>query len=199
MSEHRCDAYGRTDEFLYLQLEGDSWHCDVCEVHALRTALAQSHEKWQTYERDYILPAFVWANEIGLDLQAVVLEHPGKNCIELLVEHLRTALAAERAKREQAEEAVDEMSLELRALRRVHLHGCDCSEDEACMFARERDAEHVRAERAEKELDELRLKVGKLCAKAIEARSNRAEASMPIGVLSTIIDDLHDALKTTDS
>ncbi len=39
-------------------------------------------------ERDYILPAFEWAKEVGLDLPAEVRANPGRNCVEILVRHL---------------------------------------------------------------------------------------------------------------
>jgi len=35
---------------------------------------------------------------------------------------------------------VDELTEEIARLREVHLRGCECTADEACAFARERDA-----------------------------------------------------------
>lgn len=44
--------------------------------------------KWQEYERDYILPCFGWARELGWDLEEMVRDNPSKNCVELLVRRL---------------------------------------------------------------------------------------------------------------
>ena len=45
--------------------------------------------KWSNYEKNYILPCFVWASEMGIDLERVVADHEGHNCVELLVRELR--------------------------------------------------------------------------------------------------------------
>ena len=45
-------------------------------------------EKCRKCEREYILPAFNFADSIGFDLRKAVVENPGKNCVALLVEHL---------------------------------------------------------------------------------------------------------------
>lgn len=37
------------------------------------------------------------------------------------------------------QESAEELLAEIARLREVHLHGCECSPDEACAFARERD------------------------------------------------------------
>jgi hypothetical protein len=39
--------------------------------------------KCQTYENSYILPVFQWAKGLGMNLEQVVKENPGKNCVEL--------------------------------------------------------------------------------------------------------------------
>lgn len=52
------------------------------------TLLRFADEKWRLYEREYILPAFSFAEAIGFDLQKAVFDNPGKNCVALLVEHL---------------------------------------------------------------------------------------------------------------
>lgn len=50
------------------------------------TAQVQYHkERWTNYEQNYILPCFKWAEERGIDLHALVRDHPGKNCVELLI------------------------------------------------------------------------------------------------------------------
>jgi hypothetical protein len=41
----------------------------------------RAEQKWQEYERDYILPCFKWADEMGFDLQEAVLKNPGHNCV----------------------------------------------------------------------------------------------------------------------
>ena len=45
-------------------------------------------EKLRNYEREYILPAFAFAEAIGFDLRQAVAGNPGNNCVALLVEHL---------------------------------------------------------------------------------------------------------------
>jgi hypothetical protein len=42
----------------------------------------------RTYEREYVLPCFEWAKEVGYDLQQAVYDNPGHNCVELLVKWL---------------------------------------------------------------------------------------------------------------
>lgn len=49
----------------------------------------QAMRKWQEYERDFILPCFRWARESGIDLEKLVSDNPGKNCVELLVRRLQ--------------------------------------------------------------------------------------------------------------
>lgn len=50
---------------------------------SLGDKFAEATKKWQTYEREYILPCFEWAKDEGRDLQQEVLNNPGKNCVEL--------------------------------------------------------------------------------------------------------------------
>ena len=65
---------------------------------SLSEALARAERaerKWQEYERDYILPCFRWAEELGYDLHQAVRDNPGRNCVDLFVRWLRgQALAA---------------------------------------------------------------------------------------------------------
>ena len=61
--------------------------------------VAAERGKWMMYEREYILPCFTWAKEYGIDLDKLVKEQSGKNCVELLV---RSLAAAERERCEQA-------------------------------------------------------------------------------------------------
>jgi len=51
-------------------------------------------EKWQAYERDYVLPCFKWAEESGFDLRKAVAENPGRNCVDLLVRWLQSRARA---------------------------------------------------------------------------------------------------------
>lgn len=70
----------------------------IDERDAALAKLAEATQRWRDYEREFILPTFDWAQEIGLDLQALVHTTPGHNCVALLVRHLRQRLAsAERA------------------------------------------------------------------------------------------------------
>jgi len=55
---------------------------------ACKTESAYDRKKWQEYERDYILPCFRWAKEVGVDLSELVSANPGHNCVELLVSWL---------------------------------------------------------------------------------------------------------------
>ena len=50
--------------------------------------LMLANEKWRTYEREYILPSFAFAEAIGFDLRKAVSDNPGKNSVALLVEYL---------------------------------------------------------------------------------------------------------------
>ena len=62
------------------------------EIPTLSETLAraeQAERKWQEYERDYILPCFKWAEELGYDLHEAVRENPGRNCVDLFVRWLR--------------------------------------------------------------------------------------------------------------
>jgi len=52
------------------------------------TAWKRHHEKWQEYEREYILPCFKWAEDLDFDLKKAVHENAGKNCVQLLIDHL---------------------------------------------------------------------------------------------------------------
>lgn len=71
------------------------------EFHKIRAAdLAAAEAARDNYEREYILPCFTWARELGIDLQKLVLDNPGHNCVELLVKHL-----PEKVRREALEEA----------------------------------------------------------------------------------------------
>ena len=68
----------------------DTYRKIVLDTLASRTAFEKSAtEKWVGYERDFILPAFKFAESIGFDLQKAVSDNPGKNCCTLLWERLR--------------------------------------------------------------------------------------------------------------
>jgi len=62
------------------------------EVAVLLAERDSANQKWQLYEREYVLPCFEWATEADIDLREMVGTNAGRNCVELLV----STLAAER-------------------------------------------------------------------------------------------------------
>lgn len=54
----------------------------------LREKLIYANKQWQDYEQNYILPCFMMAERVGIDLRELVKEKAGKNCVVLLVEEL---------------------------------------------------------------------------------------------------------------
>ncbi len=72
-----------------LQESFDRYGAALEDVNSLREDRDAASKKWQDYERDFILPCFRWARELGLDLEQMVLANPGRNCVELLVSALR--------------------------------------------------------------------------------------------------------------
>ena len=71
--------------------------CDMisnrdAEIEGLKRELKIANEKWQLYEKKYILPCFKWAKELNIDLENLVKENPGHNCVELLVKTLKTII-----------------------------------------------------------------------------------------------------------
>lgn len=81
----------------------------IREAAGVREQLAVAHKKWWDYERDYILPCFGWARELGIDLPALVAEARG-NCVKRFFGALR-----ERA--ESAEKRLGEAEASLKAWR----------------------------------------------------------------------------------
>jgi hypothetical protein len=73
------------------QLQASFNRCSAAleDVNVLRSDRDAATKKWQEYERDYILPCFQWAKELGIDLEQRVLANPGHNCVETLVSILR--------------------------------------------------------------------------------------------------------------
>jgi hypothetical protein len=67
----------------------DAWRGFKAEADTLRADRDEARKKWQEYEREYVLPCFRWARELGLDLERMVIDSPGHNCVELLVSTLR--------------------------------------------------------------------------------------------------------------
>jgi RNase P subunit RPR2 len=53
-------------------------------------------QKWQVYEREYILPCFDLAAKSDIDLPKLIKDNPGKNCVILLVEALQGIIENER-------------------------------------------------------------------------------------------------------
>lgn len=99
---------------LALRLGGeDNPQCDrFCRWYAESQALSsrlsaveakQQHDeqKWRDYETHYILPCFKWAKDSGIDLEALVRDNVGKNCVELLVAALQRENADLREDRER--------------------------------------------------------------------------------------------------
>lgn len=75
-----------------LQLLAQNFREDLWKIQHHRERLQDENDSLKRtfgeYERDYILPCFKWAKEVGLDLEEAVRKNPGKNCVELLVEWL---------------------------------------------------------------------------------------------------------------
>lgn len=44
--------------------------------------------KVNTYEKEYILPVFQLGKDIGIDVEQLVFDNPGKNCVELFIEEI---------------------------------------------------------------------------------------------------------------
>jgi len=61
--------------------------CLLDQRDKLELSLREATEKWKTYEREYILPLFKRAREAGMNLEALVMENPGQNCVQLFAKH----------------------------------------------------------------------------------------------------------------
>jgi hypothetical protein len=72
-----------------LRASRDQRDASLKDADALRSERDAATDKWHEYERDYILPCFQWAKELGIDLEQMVLDNPGRNCVEILVSTLR--------------------------------------------------------------------------------------------------------------
>jgi len=77
--------------------EGSVWERTAVQrlfatIDAQREKWQEERKKWQEYEREYVLPCFQWARELGFDLERMVIDNPGHNCVELLVSTLRERL-----------------------------------------------------------------------------------------------------------
>jgi hypothetical protein len=82
------EGEGRDPEEAKTRLDGHI-ACLLKTLEFRQTAERAAAEKWMGYERDFILPAFKFAESIGFDLHKAVTENPGKNCCTLLWERLR--------------------------------------------------------------------------------------------------------------
>jgi hypothetical protein len=62
----------------------------VNRASALEVQLQAAIAKWQDYEKNYILPTFGWAEKLDpkVELEQLVRDNPGKNCVELLFKHM---------------------------------------------------------------------------------------------------------------
>jgi hypothetical protein len=54
----------------------------------VRQQLSYSDMKWREYEREYIMPCFEEAKKRGFDLEQIVRDNPGRNCVRLLIDAL---------------------------------------------------------------------------------------------------------------
>jgi len=88
-NRHRADHPGGCR----ILSQGDACQCTLCLCDEVHEAMEAERSKWWAYEQEYILPCFKWAAEMGYDLEAAVRDKPGKNCVELLVEWLRSRLS----------------------------------------------------------------------------------------------------------
>jgi hypothetical protein len=91
---------GELDVEKKLRIQSDLAVTAKAEAAELRLMLDAANEKWKTYERDYILPTFQWAKELGIDLEALVREKAGKNCVEHFFGALKAKLVAAEAQLE---------------------------------------------------------------------------------------------------
>lgn len=149
---------------------------------AARVENVRLDAKWREYERDYVLPCFRWATDAGFDLEALVREKAGKNCVELFGERLRQDRDAARV-----ESARLERELEVARI------GAQW-EGAAMRFKAERDTARQKLieAKATYEADFYELDVE--CAKARkEVRSlskQLTEARAEVVRLSTALDDI---------
>ena len=54
--------------------------------------LVAANEKLCTYESEYILPVFERAKRQEINLEGLVMENPGKNCVELYCDALEAMI-----------------------------------------------------------------------------------------------------------
>jgi hypothetical protein len=80
----------------------ESRHEPVERLRWLIDENGRNRKRWWDYEQNYILPCFKWATECGIDLDQLVREKAGKNCVELLADSLRAALTAKDAELQNA-------------------------------------------------------------------------------------------------
>lgn len=78
----------------------------------------------------------VHGHDMARDAGATACEDCGMVALRKRVADLTAEREAHAATRRELEDTKEE----LQRLQRVHLHGCECTSDEACLFARERDA-----------------------------------------------------------
>jgi len=82
-------------------------------------------------------------------------------------------------------------------LEEVHLHGCECSQDEACEFVRERDAALARVAELEDEVDRLEDEVERLwwCLEMIYTSLGHGSDDMDEAIGNRLLDDLCEVLR----
>lgn len=92
---------------------GHKYFADSHEYPCPRCEAEMNRKKYRNYEDEFILPTFKWAEEIGLDLKALVSEGKG-NCVVRFFQFIRERLT-------KAEEKVK--SLEKQRRRNIPLAG----------------------------------------------------------------------------
>lgn len=66
-----------------------AWNDLVKSVKELQVESKGHRDKWWRYEQEYILPCFDIAKARGINLEQLVKDNPGKNCVILLIEALQ--------------------------------------------------------------------------------------------------------------
>lgn len=81
----------------------------AAEVERQREEIGCLNAKWRVYEREYILPLFDWATDLGFDLRKLVHENAGKNCARLFYEYLKEKVERQAAEIQMLQEEIASM------------------------------------------------------------------------------------------
>jgi len=178
-------------------------------VEALSRKLAAATDKWRNYEDNYILPCFSWAKAAGLDLNALVRQHAGRNCVDVLISTLVDQCATANKRAGAAEARIKFLDTP-----GAETDGCDCVHARRYLLScididgdgdDYDDCQVCRAERAEKERDAANAAVlvahGRLFhvekrAKELDERCTRQRANI-LSLLTAI--DEHEANLRADT